>query len=172
MSDRQLLTMGQKYNLSFFTGRIKEIGSALMHDLGDYDEKIPSDIINVIKADEKGRLWFYIKRPVYTAGTPISFPASLQFLRKGKNFYIKINGVARTTSNYSSVNSTDCSLDYQSNATMSLTLMEMKINSIEYAEYDSVKKESTFRSWIRVLVSQFFPLPDYSNGHTAKIILN
>jgi len=47
--------MGQKYNLSFFTGRIKEIGSALMHDLGDYDEKIPSDIINVIKADEKGR---------------------------------------------------------------------------------------------------------------------
>ena len=164
--------MSQKYNLSFFTGRIKEIGSALMHDLGNYDEKIPSDIINVIKADEEGRLWFYIKRPVYTAGTPIAFPASLQFLRKGKNFYIKINGVAKTTSNYSSVNSTDCSLNYQSNATMSLTLVEMKINSIEYAEYDTAKKENSLRSWIRILASPFLPLSDYSNGHTAKIILN
>ena len=163
--------MGQKYNLSFFTGRIKEIGSALMHDLGDYDDKIPSDIINVIKADEDGRIWFYIKRPIYTAGTPVSFPVSLQFLRKGKNFYLKITGIAKTTNNYTTVNnSTDYTVNYST--TLSLTLVEMKISSIEYAEYDNTRKENKGRSWIRILASQFFPLPDYTNGHTAKIILN
>jgi hypothetical protein len=163
--------MGQKYNLSFFTGRIKEIGSALMHDLGNYDEKISADIINVIKTDEDGRIWFYIKRPIYAAGTPISFPVSLQFLRKGKNFYLKITGVAKTTNNYNTVNnSTDYTVNYSTS--LNLTLVEMKINSIEYAEYDSTKKESNLKSWIRVLVSQFLPLSDYSNGHTAKIILN
>src|SRR5436190_602484 len=121
--------MNTKTTLSFFTGRIKEIGSALMYDLGNYTEKIPTDIIRVQDTDEQGRLWFYIRRPVYLQDKSFAFPASLQFHRKGKNFTIKITGMVRSVNNFNhgTMNSTTTSGENtHSTLSSNLTPVEMK----------------------------------------------
>jgi hypothetical protein len=159
--------MNSKTTLSFFTGRIKEIGSALMYDLGNYTEKIPTDIIRVQDTDEQGRLWFFIRRPVYLQERSFAFPASLQFHRKGKNFTIKITGMVRSVNNY-----TGSGENTQSTQSSNLTPVEMKISSIEYIEYDAGKKDTTLKSWIRMLISSLFTLPQVSTQHSAKITLN
>ena len=167
--------MDKKYNLSFIACRIKEIGSALMHDLGNSSfEKVPADIVTVLKTDEDGSIWFFIKRPAYTGEMPLSFPVSLQFLRKGKNFFIKATGMARSTWNYDPVKSfINYTNPTTSDVLLNLTLVQVKINAVEYCEYDTQKKEENrLITWVRNVCRQWFDLPDYTRHSVARITLH
>ena len=166
--------MDKKYNLSFIACRIKEIGSALMHDMGSSPyEKVPADIVTVLKTDDDGSLWFFIRKPAYTGETPFTFPVSLQFLRKGKNFFIKATGMAHSTWNTEPVKNLISYASTNSNsALLHLALVQVKINSIEYCEYDTAKKENRFITWFRNVCRHFIDLPDYTRHSVARITLN
>jgi general stress protein 26 len=166
--------MAKKYNLSFITSRIKEIGSGLMHDLGTSQEKIPADIVTVLKTDDQGSLWFFIRKPFYyNQEIPFSFPVSLQFLRKGKNFFIKLTGVARSTGNYHPVTqyiSDDTNM--AGRALSNLTLIELKISSVEYYEYYTEKPKNRMKTWFQNFYRHLFAIPNYTHQTMARITLN
>lgn len=165
--------MDKKYNLSFIINRVKEIGSALMHDL-DYEnhpERLPANIVTVLKADERGLLWFFIRKPLsFNDNTPFSFPASLQFLRKGKNFFIKVNGTAHSTINMTPVTPFVTS-EGQAEALSQLTLIEMKISSIEYCEYDKPPERQGIRHFLKGIYNYIFHIPSYSRESIAHFTL-
>lgn len=164
--------MDKKYNLSFIISRVKEIGSALMHDL-DYEhhpERLPANIVTVLKADEEGSLWFFIRKPIAADDRPLSFPATLQFLRKGKNFFIRVNGTAREAEMENPVHSTMAAdKTISPDALSQLTLIEMKINEVEYREYDNPKSEQGFWARLEHIYRHVFNLPAYTRQWLTQL---
>ncbi|WP_276483873.1 pyridoxamine 5'-phosphate oxidase family protein [Paraflavitalea pollutisoli] len=75
--------------------RILEIGSALFANTGNALFKVPTSIISVLRVDQSGNVWFFLNHPnVYMEETDRSFPARLDFYRKGKPFFLNVSGTA------------------------------------------------------------------------------
>ncbi|MBC7849817.1 MAG: hypothetical protein H7Y31_08775 [Chitinophagaceae bacterium] len=166
--------MTKKYNLNFIANRITEIGSALMHDLRDSNEPVTTGIINVLKVEEDGKLWFFIRRPFgYADESSFAFPVALQFIRKGMPFYIKVTGVATATGNYAPVEGRISDEVMTMSIASNLTLVEMKIEVVEYCEYDESKKEDrSVYTFFQNLYRHIFLLPDYNRQVVARFTLN
>ena len=52
-----------------------------------------------------------------------------------------------------------------------MTLVEMKISSVEYFEYDNQKYEQGFMSWIRSFLGNFLAVPSFARQHTARVTI-
>lgn len=82
-------------HVGFMRDRILEIGSALFANTGNATFKLPTSIISVLRVDETGNVWFFLNHPnVYMDDAERSFPANLDFYRKGKPFFLKVAGRA------------------------------------------------------------------------------
>ena len=82
-------------NMLFLNQRIYEIGSALFYCMNATAARIPATIINVLKIDESGHLYTMIQRPEFTlTEDEMQFPALLKFYKKGKPFFMEIQGCA------------------------------------------------------------------------------
>ena len=125
--------MVNENNLGFIKDRIGEIRSAILHSMSNELIKIPSSIITVLRADENGHLWFFIKKPVQVMfDHEKSFPVRLQFYRKGKPFYIHVTGYAEVSDNNEVINEfTNLEKDI---AMQNLMLIKLKMTKIEYHE--------------------------------------
>ena len=90
--------------------------------------KLPNDIINFIKVDEEGKLWFTAHKPrCRLMEYEQSFPLRLFFYRKGIGYYIETSGFA-TIAGKEDVNEVKSALngnDY---------LIKMTPHLVEYTE--------------------------------------
>jgi hypothetical protein len=120
-------------NLKFVSDKIGLIGTAIMYNLGDESAKLPNNIIHAMKVDADGVLWFRCSRPApaYT-DFPESFPARLQFYRKGRFFHVEITGPARIVDK-DYCEGPDCNHEM---------LIRMKMMNITYTEVREEKKNS------------------------------
>ena len=123
-------------NLSFLKERINEIKSAILYSLTNELVKVPVSIISILRIDENGSLWFFVKRPSQLmTENEKSFPAHLQFYRKGKPFYIHVSGLAiiaeekKTISEFATVQP-----DTESTALQNIALIKLKMIKVEYYE--------------------------------------
>jgi hypothetical protein len=81
--------------VGFLRDRIQEIGSALFSNTGNTAFKLPTSIINVLRVDAAGNIWFFLHSPEWFMDeTDKEFPAKLDFYRKGKPFYLQVSGQA------------------------------------------------------------------------------
>ena len=81
--------------LHFFQEKIYDLGTAVLHNQSQSVLKIPNHIISVIHVDDIGQLWFFVKRPTQRLSEFESgFYSHLDFARKGKNFFVKVEGKA------------------------------------------------------------------------------
>ena len=55
--------MQANQQLTFLQEKIREIGSAIFFNLSDSVLKLPTSIVNTLKVDEYGFVWFYIQKP-------------------------------------------------------------------------------------------------------------
>jgi hypothetical protein len=75
--------------------KIYKIRSALMYSMSNELIKMPNSIVNVLRVDDEGQLWFLSKRPQYPVSEfEESFPARLVFYRKGISFRLEVSGKA------------------------------------------------------------------------------
>lgn len=82
-------------HVGFMRERILEIGSALFANTGSATFKLPTSIISVLRVDEAGNVWFLLHKPeVFMEEADRSFPARLDFYRKGKSFFLQVTGKA------------------------------------------------------------------------------
>src|SRR5215467_3919246 len=87
--------MSTNLPLSFIHDKIDELQNALFFSMSESVLKIPSCVVNVIKVDDVGQIWFAIPHPTqHLYQFDSCFAAKLDFFKKGKEFYLKILGKA------------------------------------------------------------------------------
>jgi general stress protein 26 len=152
-------TMASENNLCFIKERIGEIGSAILYCMSNELIKIPACIITVLKVDEEGQLWFFVKRPMQKLyDHEKSFPARLQFYRKGKPFFIHVTGHAGINENGKTINNfTGLEKQTEDMAMQNLLLIKLKMTKAEYYESKtSFPKRNRLQNIFQSLYSALF----------------
>lgn len=84
--DQETLTLKSK---------IMELKSALFFTESKSIVKLPTHVISEVELDEEGQMWFVIPKPaMHIEAYDNEIPAKLDFFKKGKDFFVKIRGVA------------------------------------------------------------------------------
>lgn len=144
-------------NISFLQQRIQEIGSALFYSLNSAVLKFPTTIVNTLKVDETGNIWFFINRPEQQLTEfDWEFPAKMQFYRKGKSYFLQIAGKACIVNDPEEVNGLQgLPEDTRVKAFHELVLIKLKINVVQYHEYFDAQPKLSI--WSRIYNWLFAP---------------
>ncbi|MEJ0103565.1 MAG: pyridoxamine 5'-phosphate oxidase family protein [Bacteroidota bacterium] len=151
--------MPAENNLCFIKDRIGEIRSAILYSMSNELIKIPLSIITVLRVDEDGHVWFFVKKPAQMMfDHEKSFPARLQFYRKGKPFYIHVTGYAGVSDNKETINGfTGLEKETEDIAMQDLMLIKLKMTKAEYYEQKSPSPEHfSIQSIFQNLYSSLF----------------
>lgn len=124
--------------IQFLHEKITDLKSALFFSLSDAVLKIPTSIVSAIHVDEVGQVWFFMSKPSqHLQEFDRDFPARLEFFKKGKNFYLKINGKACIVSDPEELNNlVSVPAEMQHQSTDNLVLVKFRILFADYYEQD------------------------------------
>jgi hypothetical protein len=87
--------MSTDLNLQFITEKIAVLRTAVMYSMSNSLVKLPNDIVNLVKIDDDGYLWFLAHLPSQSLSQcEREFPARLHFFRKGYDYYVEVSGKA------------------------------------------------------------------------------
>ena len=131
--------MATENNLPFLKARINEIKSAILYSTTNELIRIPVSIISILRMDENGHLWFFVKRPPQLMTEyEKSFPAHLQFYRKGKPFFIYVSGYAHVAEDKETIRElVALGPETEHAALQNLALINLKMVKVEYYEQKS-----------------------------------
>lgn len=130
--------------LQFLNAKVQELQSALFFNLGSSVLKMPTMLVNAMQVDEVGNIWFYIHRPVqYLQEFDREFPARLEFFRKGKSYYLKVNGKACIVNDPEELNSLPQSPDAGPDAS-NMVLVKLRMQHADYFETPNMEP-----SWLK-----------------------
>ena len=145
--------------ISFIQDKVNNIGSALFYSQQDSVLKFPTTIINALKVDELGQIWFHLNRPTqYLHAFDNQFNAELDFYRKGKGYYLKIYGKAFIVNDPEEINGLiDWSDEINRAAMGKMILLKLKIQRVAYfAGVESDNQRSLWRNGIKNWLSNLF----------------
>ena len=104
------VTTAQELEMNVLKSKIMELQSALFYTESNSPVKLPTHVISDVEVDTEGRIWFTVPRPAqHIDAFEKEMPAKLDFFRKGKDFFVKVRGVAvlladaKTINNYESL---------------------------------------------------------------------
>lgn len=87
--------MQANQQLTFLQEKIQEIGSAIFFNLSNSILKLPTSIVNTLKVDDYGYVWFYVQKPKQDLREfDKEFPVRMDFFRKGMNYFLQVMGKA------------------------------------------------------------------------------
>jgi len=87
--------MIQDLSIAFLKEKIKELENALFMSESNALVSLPTHIVRISEVDEEGNIWFIIPKPTQVIESfSKEMPAKLDFFKKGKDFFLKISGVA------------------------------------------------------------------------------
>src|SRR5450631_4599722 len=91
----QTYHMIQDMSVTFLSEKIKELENALFMSESNALVNLPTHIVRTTEVDEEGNIWFIIPRPTQVIESfSKEMPAKLDFFKKGKDFFLKISGIA------------------------------------------------------------------------------
>jgi len=123
-------------NLGFLQEKIQELRSALFFNTSNSVLKLPTSIVQTLKVDEAGQVWFFVTRPEqYLHEFEREFPAKLNFFKKGKSFYLHVMGKAFIVTDPEELNDViNVEDEVRRKAISHLVLVKFKIMHAEYYE--------------------------------------
>ena len=75
--------------------KIMELQSALLFTESSSIVKLPTHVISDVELDNEGNIWFVIPKPaMQIEAYDKEIPAKLDFFKKGKDFFVKVRGMA------------------------------------------------------------------------------
>src|SRR5258705_3667673 len=87
--------MIQDMSISVLREKIKELENALFMSESNALVSLPTHIVRVTEVDEEGNIWFIIPKPTQVVESfSKEMPAKLDFFKKGKEFFVKVSGIA------------------------------------------------------------------------------
>jgi general stress protein 26 len=122
--------------LRFLRERIQEIGSALFSNNSNSPFKIPGSIVSALKVDDRGNIWFFLHKPnVFIAEADKEFPAKLDFYRKGKPFFLQVNGKALVITEEEAIHELiDMAPEVKDQVLSQVILVKVQVTHAEYFE--------------------------------------
>ncbi|MGB8195338.1 MAG: pyridoxamine 5'-phosphate oxidase family protein [Chitinophagaceae bacterium] len=123
-------------HLNFLREKIQELRSALFFNTSNAVLKLPCCIINTIKVDEAGQVWFFVHRPEqYLHEFDKEFPARLDFFQKGKRFFLHLTGKAFIITDPEELNEIiSLTEDVKQKAMAQMVLIKFNIANADYHE--------------------------------------
>lgn len=89
------LATSQELQAGILKSKIMELKSALFFTESSSIVKLPTHVITDVELDSEGQIWFVIHRPaIHIEAFDKELFAKLDFFKKGKDFFIKIRGIA------------------------------------------------------------------------------
>ncbi len=142
-------------NLGFLQEKIQELRSALFYNTSNAVLKLPTCIIQALKVDDAGQVWFFVNRPEqYLHEFDREFPARLNFFRKGKWFYLQMTGKAFIVTDPEELNEVvNVADDVRKKAMSHLVLIKFKIIHAEF--YDRSVQTNTGLQKLRTSFSKW-----------------
>src|SRR5450631_3483797 len=87
--------MIQDMSVKFLREKVMELENALFMSESNSLVSLPTHIVRVSEVDEEGNIWFIIPKPTQIVESfSKEMPAKLDFFKKGKDFFLKISGIA------------------------------------------------------------------------------
>jgi hypothetical protein len=88
-------TSTQELEKEMLKSKIMELQSALFFTESASIIKLPTHVVSDVEMDAEGRIWFVIPKPAMDiAAYDKEAPAKLDFFKKGKDFFVKVTGIA------------------------------------------------------------------------------
>ena len=137
--------MSEYLPLSFIQEKVIELENALFFSVSDSILKIPACVVKISQVDEFGQLWFAIpKPPQFIYEFDRTFPAKLDFFKKGRDFYLKVYGKAFIVTDPEEINSIEMIDEGLKSRTRSneVILLKVKISQVDYSEKTPTKSAS------------------------------
>ena len=98
----------QQEEMIFLKSKITELQTALFYTESLSPIKLPTHVITDVEVDTEGRIWFAVPRPtMHIDAYEKEVLAKLDFFQKGKDFFVKIKGVATLLTDADMINSFD-----------------------------------------------------------------
>jgi hypothetical protein len=140
---------------SFITEKIKQIQIALFKSEINSELLLPNNIIQVLKADDDGYIWFFTSCTGKQAKSiNRTFYSYLDFYKKGSDCRLRVNGPATIiedeNDNFISIS------NYSKSVASSLVLVRMKIMQAEYFEGHGSEKISWKNKIFSTINNLFF----------------
>ncbi len=132
------LTSSVQYN-EIIRERVTDIRSALFFNVGSTPSVYSAGIISALEVDDEGHIFFFITRPEYLMLEDRRFPSRLEFYRKGKPYFLKVNGVAELVTDEESLDRKFKAYGIPPDAAgKKLALVKVKVQQVEYNEPDGL----------------------------------
>ena len=92
--------------MNVLTSKITELQTALFYTESVSPIKLPTHVISDVEVDSEGRIWFAVPRPtMHIDAFEREVLAKLDFFKKGKDFFVKVKGVATLLTDAAAINS-------------------------------------------------------------------
>jgi hypothetical protein len=133
--------------------KIMELQSALFFTESSSIVKLPTHVIPDVELDNEGQVWFVIPKPaMHIEAYEKEIPAKLDFFKKGKEFFVKIKGVAYLQTDLKEANA-NTGLSAEMRERMSdQAVIAVKVKMTETELVDNSPKPST--NWLQASRSQ------------------
>jgi general stress protein 26 len=127
--------MIQDMSVTFLRKKITELENALFMSETNALVNLPTHIVRVSEVDEEGNVWFIIPRPTQVIESfPGEMSAKLDFFKKGKEFFLKISGVASIVWNVNEMKEASLSKQFSDSIRKGDVAIKVKVEIAEYIE--------------------------------------
>ena len=147
--------MQTNQQLFFLKEKIQEIGSAIFFNLSESVLKLPTSIVETIKVDDFGFVWFYIQKPKqHLREFDKEFPVRMDFFKKGINYFLQVEGKAWMVNDPEEINTLHSFSDEEKlKGTENMVLVKVKMLK---AEYHEAGNRMAGHSWWQNAVSNIY----------------
>ena len=155
--------------LTFIEEKVRDLENALFFSLSDAVLKIPTCLVKLLEIDELGQLWFIIPRPAqFIHAFDKSFPAKLDFFRKGRDYYLNLSGTAFLVCDPEEINNAECLNDHVKKLAREhgSVIIKVKISHADYVEKAPVKVSAkTIIQQVKNKIYRWFQLSRTDGDH-------
>src|SRR5882762_482652 len=127
--------MIQDMSVSVLRGKIQELENALFMSESNALVSLPTHIVRISEVDEEGNIWFIIPKPTQVIESfSKEMPAKLDFFKKGKEFFLKISGVASIVWTAKEMKEAKLSEEFSGSLQKGNVAVKVKVELTEYIE--------------------------------------
>lgn len=150
--------MSTDINLQFIKEKIYDLKTAIFFSTSNSILKLPVRIVEALKIDEDGFLWFYMKKPLqHISAFDMVFPARLQFYQKGKSSFVEISGRGTIVDAVGWELKEICDMAGINEPSDGQLLISLKISNVLYKDLSSRAKGKGLMAWWHDFYNWIFP---------------
>jgi general stress protein 26 len=127
--------MIQDISVTFLRKKITELENALFMSESNALVSLPTHIVRITEVDDEGNIWFIIPKPIQVIESfSREMPAKLDFFKKGKEFFLKISGVASIIWSAKDMEQANLSKQFSDSLKHGDVAVKVKVELSEYVE--------------------------------------